>query len=198
MWALGCLLFTMLAGFPPFYHEDLDIMRRNIMQGEYSFSSPKWDTISDGAKDLVSRLLTVNPEERSTIKECLEHPWMQEDSGERTPTNDVSTPSLERPRASTGTTPILENFHIDNESGDSYPETPNIRDIYNVALSVHKEQHQSQQKRESSGGGGSRKSADAHRLKQTNPALSNLSLNNSKLLEKRRMRACGGQSIPSC
>ncbi|KAJ5792798.1 calcium/calmodulin-dependent protein kinase [Penicillium pulvis] len=192
MWALGCLLFTMLAGFPPFYDEDLDIMRRQIMQGEYSFSAPKWDTISDGAKDLVSRLLTINPEERSTIQECLDHPWMHEDSEDKTPTNDVFTPNNERHHASTGTTPMLENFQIaDNESGETCPQTPNIRDIFNVALSVHKEQHQSQQTAEN------QKSADGHRFKKSNP-LSNLSMNNSKLLEKRRMRADGGQSIPSC
>lgn len=191
MWALGCLLFTMLAGFPPFYDEDLDIMRRQIMQGEYSFSAPKWDTISDGAKDLVSRLLTINPEERSTIQECLAHPWMHEDSEDKTPTNGVFTPN-ERHNASTGTTPMLEDFQIaDNESGEPCPQTPNIRDIFNVALSVHKEQHQSQQAESN------RKSADGHRFRKSIP-LSNLSLNNSKLLEKRKMRADGGQSIPSC
>ncbi|KAJ5643664.1 uncharacterized protein N7484_006171 [Penicillium longicatenatum] len=197
MWALGCLLFTMLAGFPPFYHEDLDIMRRQIMQGEYTFASPKWDSISDSAKDLVSRLLTIKPEERSTIKECLEHPWMQEDSEERTPTRDVFTPNTERLRASTGNTPVPENFQpiADNETEHSVPETPNIRDIFNVALSVHKEHHQSQQQQKPNGGGDIRKAAD--KFKKPNSTLSNLSMNNSKLLEKRRTRACDGQSIPS-
>ncbi|KAJ6096225.1 calcium/calmodulin-dependent protein kinase [Penicillium sp. IBT 16267x] len=199
MWALGCLLFTMLAGFPPFYDEDLDIMRRKIMQGEYTFSAPKWDNISDSAKDLVSRLLTINPEERLTIKECVDHPWMQDNSEERTPTNENLTPKPEVYRASTGTTPLPENLQAvtDNEDG-SYPQTPNIRDIFNVALSVHKEQHQSQQRGKSNSGGESRKSADGYRFKKLNSAFSNLSMNNSKLLEKRRMRACDDHPIPSC
>ncbi|KAJ5648184.1 kinase-like domain-containing protein [Penicillium lividum] len=199
MWALGCLLFTMLAGFPPFYDEDLDIMRRKIMQGEYTFSSPKWDDISDSAKDLVSRLLTVSAEERLSIKDCLAHPWMRGDLDEETAgDSDASTPIPEHHSASQEKDSFKEHFQAvtENESGHSYPETPNIRDIYNVAHSVQQHEHQSQQ-RESKGGGAPQGFRDRIMLTRTISALSNLNLNNSKLLERRRLQ-CGGHSTPTC
>ncbi|KAJ5924717.1 calcium/calmodulin-dependent protein kinase [Penicillium verhagenii] len=201
MWALGCLLFTMLAGFPPFYDEDLDIMRRQIMQGEYTFASPKWDKVSDGAKDLVSRLLTINPEERLSIKECLDHPWMREtednESKCTSAASSISSKESERQFDSPDKTPTVEHSQAvaENELGNSYPETPNIRDIYNVGHSVQREAHQMQLERELKAGKASNESKGGNSFGKTVSgisALSNLNLNNSKLLEKRRMRPDGG------
>jgi hypothetical protein len=46
-----------ISGSPPFWHRRQVIMLRMIMEGNYSFSSPEWDDISDNAKDLVIQLL---------------------------------------------------------------------------------------------------------------------------------------------
>ena len=46
-----------LSGSPPFWHRRQVIMLRMIMEGNYSFSSPEWDDISENAKDLVRLLL---------------------------------------------------------------------------------------------------------------------------------------------
>lgn len=37
----------------------------------------QWNTISDSAKDLVSKLLSLDPNERPTVKDALEHPWIK-------------------------------------------------------------------------------------------------------------------------
>lgn len=76
MWALGCVLYTILCGFPPFYDESIEVLTEKVARGKYTFLSPWWDEISDGAKDLVSHLLTVDPEKRYTIDEFLAHPWI--------------------------------------------------------------------------------------------------------------------------
>ncbi len=39
--------------------------------------SKQWDQISESAKDLVSRLLCLNQNERMTIKEALAHQWIR-------------------------------------------------------------------------------------------------------------------------
>ncbi|KAJ1987952.1 MAPK-activated protein kinase Srk1 [Dimargaris cristalligena] len=75
MWALGCVLYTLLCGFPPFYDEDVQILTQKVACGYYTFLSPWWDDISDSAKDLISHLLTVNPHDRYSIDEFLAHPW---------------------------------------------------------------------------------------------------------------------------
>ena len=40
-----------------------------IKRGEYEFLRPYWDPISDAAKDLISRMLTIEPEKRITCEE---------------------------------------------------------------------------------------------------------------------------------
>lgn len=52
-WACGVILFTLLAGSPPFWHRKQLLMLRTIMEGRYQFSSPEWDDRSDTVKDLV-------------------------------------------------------------------------------------------------------------------------------------------------
>lgn len=76
MWGIGCVLYTMLCGFPPFYDDKIDILTEKISRGEYTFLQPWWDEISDGAKNCVARLLEVDPEKRYTIDQFLNDPWL--------------------------------------------------------------------------------------------------------------------------
>jgi serine/threonine protein kinase len=46
MWALGCVLYTLLCGFPPFYDESINVLTEKVARGYYTFLSPWWDTIS--------------------------------------------------------------------------------------------------------------------------------------------------------
>lgn len=88
MWALGCVLYTMLCGFPPFYDESIQVLTEKVAKGEYTFLSPWWDDISKEAKDLVSHLLTVNPDSRYTIEEFLDHPWITQSHRPTAPAYD--------------------------------------------------------------------------------------------------------------
>lgn len=46
MWALGCVLYTLLCGFPPFYDESIHVLTEKVAKGYYTFLSPWWDDIS--------------------------------------------------------------------------------------------------------------------------------------------------------
>eukprot|EP00873_Tetraselmis_striata_P002736 jgi/Tetstr1/423000/TSEL_013776.t1 len=78
VWSVGCLVFTLLSGAPPFQSSLLAHLVRDIRQGAFSMSDPAWELISDGAKDFVKVLLTVRPENRPTARSALEHPWLQD------------------------------------------------------------------------------------------------------------------------
>jgi serine/threonine protein kinase len=76
IWSLGCFLYTMLCGFPPFYDDDPNQLTRKILNGDYVFLKPWWDEISDDVKDLITKMLDTNPMRRISIAEIWEHPWV--------------------------------------------------------------------------------------------------------------------------
>ncbi|KAI9474081.1 MAG: serine/threonine-protein kinase [Benjaminiella poitrasii] len=80
MWAIGCVLYTILCGFPPFYDESIPTLTEKVARGEYTYLSPWWDTISGSVKDLISHLLCVDVKKRYTISQFLNHPWIRQGS----------------------------------------------------------------------------------------------------------------------
>ena len=86
MWAAGVITYIMLCGFPPFRSakRDQDELFDLIMEGDYEFLSPYWDNISDEAKDLISKLLVVNPNSRYSAEDVLAHSWVK-----NTPDSDL-------------------------------------------------------------------------------------------------------------
>jgi serine/threonine kinase 16 len=71
VWSLGCTLFAMAFGESPFeYHINKQgggSLALAILNGQFSF--PPGVTYSDGLKELVSWMLTVDPTERPSIQQ---------------------------------------------------------------------------------------------------------------------------------
>eukprot|EP01025_Chloroclados_australasicus_P018255 TRINITY_DN1946_c0_g2_i2.p1 TRINITY_DN1946_c0_g2~~TRINITY_DN1946_c0_g2_i2.p1 ORF type:complete len:675 (-),score=121.75 TRINITY_DN1946_c0_g2_i2:1748-3772(-) len=76
MWSAGVVLFILLGGYPPFYHESEAVLFEIIRKGLFKFDDPVWEEVSDQAKDLISKLLVVNPNKRLSAGEALQHPWL--------------------------------------------------------------------------------------------------------------------------
>ncbi|KAI9027152.1 kinase-like domain-containing protein [Phycomyces nitens] len=113
MWALGCVLYTLLCGFPPFYDESIQMLTEKVARGHYTFMSPWWDHVSKEATDLISHLLCFDPEKRYTIDQFLQDPWMQkaksayqhskQASVPNTPHNELSLDCLTTPNSQANT-----------------------------------------------------------------------------------------------
>ena len=66
----------MLCGEPPFYDEDNFVLYEEIKKGEYDMEAPGWKEVSDAAKDLISKILVVDPSKRISVELIMEHPWV--------------------------------------------------------------------------------------------------------------------------
>uniref|UniRef100_A0AAU7BN96 non-specific serine/threonine protein kinase n=2 Tax=Homo sapiens TaxID=9606 RepID=A0AAU7BN96_HUMAN len=79
IWSLGVLFYTMLAGYTPFANGPNDTPEEILLRignGKFSLSGGNWDNISDGAKDLLSHMLHMDPHQRYTAEQILKHSWI--------------------------------------------------------------------------------------------------------------------------
>jgi serine/threonine protein kinase len=74
IWACGVMLFAMVCGQLPFPDQHGKKTFDRIIAGQYTFP-PKLE-LSKEVKDLISRILTIDPKERLTGAEILTHPWV--------------------------------------------------------------------------------------------------------------------------
>lgn len=164
MWALGCVLYTLLCGFPPFYDESIQVLTEKVARGQYTFLSPWWDEISKPAQDLVSHLLTVDPDQRYTIQQFLDHPWIKQSAEETHAAADappLATPLYTRQkeygfdaRGENSLTAANLPAHLLETPGAGgkrmdfrSPGAVNLREVFDVSYAVHRQEEEGKRRK---------------------------------------------------
>ncbi|XP_014223797.2 MAP kinase-activated protein kinase 2 isoform X1 [Trichogramma pretiosum] len=80
IWSMGVIMYILLCGFPPFYsNHGLVIspgMKKRIRLGQYEFPDPEWTNVSVDARELISKMLCVDPLERIAIDGIMKNKWI--------------------------------------------------------------------------------------------------------------------------
>uniref|UniRef100_A0AAF5RW27 Aurora kinase n=1 Tax=Wuchereria bancrofti TaxID=6293 RepID=A0AAF5RW27_WUCBA len=74
LWSLGVLCYELLVGRPPFESKTHDETYKLIANVKYKFPNH----VSEGAKDLITKLLVKNAAARLPLKDVMEHPWIRQ------------------------------------------------------------------------------------------------------------------------
>lgn len=75
LWSLGCVLYFLVEGNSPFQDSNTMRMNMKIRQGKFEFGD-NWSSVSESLKDLISKLIKVEPSERLSCADVLSHPWI--------------------------------------------------------------------------------------------------------------------------
>ena len=76
IWSMGVILYALIAGYLPFDDENVSALYRKVMAGKYK--CPR--SMSPPIRDLIARMLVVDPSKRITIEGIMQHPWIVENA----------------------------------------------------------------------------------------------------------------------
>jgi serine/threonine protein kinase len=76
MWSIGVILYVMLCGYAPFDDSQPHAILEHVKKAEFDFPEREWASVSQSAKDLICRLMHVDPAERITAPQALQHAWL--------------------------------------------------------------------------------------------------------------------------
>uniref|UniRef100_A0A2D4NGN3 non-specific serine/threonine protein kinase n=1 Tax=Micrurus spixii TaxID=129469 RepID=A0A2D4NGN3_9SAUR len=76
LWCIGILCYEFLVGIPPFESECHSVTYRRIVTVDIRFPS----FVTEGARDLIVKLLRHNPSERLPLQAVMEHLWVKANS----------------------------------------------------------------------------------------------------------------------
>ncbi|XP_050416467.1 serine/threonine-protein kinase DCLK1 [Patella vulgata] len=121
VWSAGVITYILLCGFPPFFSakDNQEELFDKILEGKFEFKQPYWDDVSESAKDLITNMLVVDPDQRFTAEQVLTHPWVASDTARDEDIHDNIAKTL--------------NNHFEQKTKRK-PDTAGIRLITSTAL----------------------------------------------------------------
>jgi len=75
LWSCGIIMYILLSGCPPFYGRNDKEIYTSIRSGKFSFRQKVWESVSQEAKNLITKLLDLDFDKRPTAEEAIKDPW---------------------------------------------------------------------------------------------------------------------------
>jgi serine/threonine protein kinase len=112
--ALGIIVFVLLCGCLPFDDDSSRITSEVVIKKKFALRFPRWaSNLSEPAKDLLTKLLDVDPKTRITAEEALKHPWVSGESA--APNNYLQSPNIiggrQKREAPSPVAPHMQTMH---------------------------------------------------------------------------------------
>ena len=127
LWSSGVVLYSLLIGSIPFKAKNLNELQSIIMTGNYK----QIKGISKNAKDLLNKLLEVNPKKRINVEEALNHPWLSDSNDSKsslfTKAEIILLSKNNVDYRFSKNEEIIENFTIENLDTNKFNENKNIK-----------------------------------------------------------------------
>jgi len=86
----------MLSGYSPYEAGNTGEIFEKVQEGAFSFNDPVWDNITEGAKSLISKMLSYDPAKRISAQEALNDPWIHQFSKSEIVSKPIATEVLRR------------------------------------------------------------------------------------------------------
>ena len=78
IWGIGVLIFELVFGYAPFSSNFNEDRYNNIKAGKINWPEDFNEEEHSVLKDLINKILKINPNERISLEEIENHPWLQE------------------------------------------------------------------------------------------------------------------------
>ena len=79
IWSLGCILYDLIVGFPPFNGASEYLIFQKSIEAKYIFPE---GVVSDLAQDFIKKCIVIDPDKRISIEEMLQHPYLKEEAND--------------------------------------------------------------------------------------------------------------------
>ena len=80
IWSCGVILYILLSARPPFGGENDEEIIENVQKGRIDWSSPPFNKLTKTCLDLLKKLLTIDPKQRISANEALNHKWFRDNT----------------------------------------------------------------------------------------------------------------------
>jgi protein kinase A len=122
-WSLGIMIFEMISGYTPFYKDGMDQISlfRAIVKGNFKYPRSRRELFSDQSKDLINRLLVIDPTQRLGSlargeKDIYRCAWFEDISFDKLKRKEIPSPWIPKIKDPLDTSNFENWDHLDDKA----------------------------------------------------------------------------------